>query len=96
MDTKSLAKRGSTFWFIALLSTFILTIKNVIIELRKDAHSKKLRKDIIALIKTIGDMLPAGQGCQFYPNALGFNVNEGFCGIGGLISALISSYELYE
>lgn len=35
MNTKELAKKGSTFWFIALLSTFILTIKNILINLQK-------------------------------------------------------------
>ena len=35
MDTKSLGKRGSTFWFIALLSTLILTLKNIMVNLAK-------------------------------------------------------------
>ena len=47
-------------------------------------------------MKTIGDMIPAGQGAQIYPNLLGFNANEGICGLGGLASALISTYQLYD
>lgn len=35
-ETKSLAKKGATCWFIALFATFILTIKNLVI------HSKKI------------------------------------------------------
>ena len=61
-----------------------------------DQLKAKNKKDVIALVKTVGDMLPAGQGCAFYSDYLGFSVNEGYCGIGGLVSALISSYELYE
>lgn len=50
----------------------------------------------MTLIKTVGDMLPAGQGCEFYFKVFGFNVNEGWCGIGGLVSALLTSYDLYQ
>ena len=56
----------------------------------------KNQKEVLTLIKTVGDMLPAGQGCAFYPDYLGFSVNEGYCGLGGLVSALISSYDLYD
>ena len=50
----------------------------------------------MTLIKTVGDMLPAGQGCGFYQDYLGFSVNEGYCGLGGLVSALITSYDLFD
>ena len=95
LKTKALAKRGSTFWFIALVSTFILTIKNIVAlnqKIDKPDTKDKIRKEVLLLIKTFGDMLPAGQGCQFYQNAFGFKVNEGYCGLGGLTSAVISSY----
>ena len=61
-----------------------------------EALRSKNQKEILTLVKTAGDMLPAGQGCAFYPDYLGFSVNEGYCGLGGLVSALISSYDLYE
>jgi len=48
------------------------------------------------LVKTIGDLLPSGQGCQFYEKVFGFTVNEGLCGLGGLVSAILTSYDLYE
>lgn len=35
MDVKQLGKRGATFWFIALLSTLLLTLKNIFINFRK-------------------------------------------------------------
>lgn len=57
---------------------------------------KRNQKEVITLIKTVGDMLPAGQGCEFYPKVFKFSVNEGACGLGGLVSAVISSYELFE
>lgn len=37
MKAKELGKKGAMFWFIALLSTFILTIKNLIMTLQKSA-----------------------------------------------------------
>ena len=48
------------------------------------------------LIKTLGDLIPAGQGSEIYPKYFGFNFHEGYCGLGGLVSALISTYQLYD
>lgn len=50
----------------------------------------------IKILKVLGDIVPAGQGSQVFPNYLGFTASDSACGLGGLISALISSYELYE
>lgn len=41
MDAKELSKRGSSCWFIALLSTLILTIKNILLNRAKISHLKK-------------------------------------------------------
>ena len=41
MDVKALGKKGSTFWFIALLSTFILTLKNIFINIQKISKAKE-------------------------------------------------------
>lgn len=41
-------------------------------------------------------MIPAGQGSEVFPNLLGFTANDSACGLGGLTSALITSYQLYE
>ena len=40
-DPKSLSKRGSTCWFIALLSTLILTLKNLVINTKNITKSQK-------------------------------------------------------
>lgn len=59
------------------------------------ALKKANNKELLTLIKTLGDILPAGQGAQIYERFFGFKVNEGYCAIGGLISALLTSYDLY-
>lgn len=41
LDTKLMGKRGSTCWFIALLATLILTIKNIILNFGKISYLKK-------------------------------------------------------
>lgn len=41
MDAKELAKKGSTCWFIALLATFVLTIKNIVINTAKISYLQK-------------------------------------------------------
>ena len=57
---------------------------------------KKRHALALNLLKTIGDIIPAGQGSQIFENILGFKANEKLCGLGGLLSALISCYQLYE
>jgi hypothetical protein len=41
VDAKEMGKRGATCWFIALLSTFILCIKNIIINYLKISAIQK-------------------------------------------------------
>lgn len=40
-DTKEMAKKGATCWFIALLATFILSIKNIIVNTGKINYIQK-------------------------------------------------------
>jgi len=48
------------------------------------------------LIKVLGDIIPAGQGSEMFQTLFGFTVNDKLCGLGGFVSALITSYQLYE
>jgi len=50
----------------------------------------------LKIIKVVGDIIPAGQGSEVFQNYLGFTATDSSCGLGGFVSALISSYELYE
>jgi hypothetical protein len=36
---------------------------------------KIIYQELFNLIKIVGDMLPAGQGCEFYYKVFKFNVN---------------------
>lgn len=47
-------------------------------------------------MKVVGDIVPAGQGSEIFPKVLGFTANDSWCGLGGLVSAIITSYQLYD
>ena len=67
-------------------------------EKKKDYQAIKAKRDAIYLkiVKVLGDVIPAGQGSEFFPNVLNFTANDSACGLGGLVSALLTSYQLYE
>jgi hypothetical protein len=50
---------------------------------------------ILNLIKILGDMIPAAQGAQIWAKIFGTPASDGLAGLGGLISAAITSYQLY-
>ena len=51
---------------------------------------------VLNIIKVVGDVIPAGQGSDIFPNVFGLTVNDSWCGLGGLVSAVLSSYQLYD
>jgi peroxin-11B len=57
----------------------------------------KLKKKgiVLNIIKSLGDLITASQGSEIAPKLLKINFNDGWVGIGGLVSALITSYQLY-
>jgi hypothetical protein len=57
---------------------------------------KKRSELLLNLIKTVGDMIPAGQGSEILPNFFSFSASDSLVGIGGFISAIITSYQLYD
>jgi hypothetical protein len=67
-------------------------------EKKKDYQASKAKQTAIYLniIKVLGDVIPAGQASEFFPNVLGISANDSACGLGGLVSALLTSYQLYE
>lgn len=62
---------------------------------RLKALKQKKKGIVLNIIKFLGDLIPASQGSEIAPNLLKINFNDGWVGIGGLISALITSYQLY-
>lgn len=48
------------------------------------------------MVKVLGDVIPAGQGSEAFQNLFGFTANDSVCGIGGLIAAILTSYQLYD
>ena len=47
------------------------------------------------LLKIFGDMIPAAQASETLQTLFGLSANDKICGMGGLVSALITSYQLY-
>jgi lipid-A-disaccharide synthase-like uncharacterized protein len=118
-DSKKYNKVAMWFWFLALLSGLIQSIRLVIllnhreIALAKKLHEakdqdlenkKKVLRNIRALKKEqylkiigqLGDMIPAGQGSEIIPKLFKKNFNDGWIGLGGFVSAVVSSYQLYN
>ena len=115
-DPKQFGKYGMTFWFIALVSTLVLTLRDLYkthaalnyfksqSELSSEEqdsaarvrdYSKKRYELLLNLIKTLGDIIPAGQGSEILPK-IGLSFTDSTVGLGGLVSAIITSYQLYD
>lgn len=47
------------------------------------------------LAKTLGDMITSSQASEIFPKLTGKNFNDGWIGLGGLTSAVITCYQLY-
>jgi len=76
------------------LNTAESTERDLLKERLKKMHAG--RKDIyLTIAKTLGDMVPAAAGAELPQKILKKTFNDGFIGIGGLISAVITSYQLY-
>ena len=61
----------------------------------KDIKNKR-KEHFLNLLKTLGDMITASQGSEIFPNLFKKNWNDGWIGVGGLTSALITSYQIYN
>lgn len=48
------------------------------------------------MLKTVGDIIPAGQGAEVWQTLFGITANDKICGLGGLVSAVITCYQLYN
>lgn len=58
--------------------------------------AKKAKKDcVLNIIKYFGDLITASQGSEIAPKLLKITFNDGWIGIGGFISAMITSYQLF-
>jgi hypothetical protein len=55
----------------------------------------KKKECVLNIIKQVGDLITAGQGSEIAPKIFKINFNDFWVGIGGLTSALITSYQLY-
>ncbi|KAL4493142.1 hypothetical protein ABPG72_003227 [Tetrahymena utriculariae] len=57
---------------------------------------RKQRVDIyLSIIKNLGDTITAGQASNLWPTLLNKNASDGLIGLGGFVSAVITSYQLY-
>lgn len=67
-------------------------------ERKKDMLSSVAKRQDIVLniIKVGGDVIPAGQTAELFSILFGFNANDTWCGLGGLVSAILTSYQLYD
>lgn len=56
----------------------------------------RLKSEVILnIVKSLGDLIPAMSGAEIPQKLFKRTFNDGWIGIGGLISAVITSYQLY-
>ena len=80
------------------IENFLANCREDEVDVRKNQLKvlKQKKKEIVLnIIKTVGDMIPASQGSEVAPNIFKVNFNDGWMGLGGFISAVITSYQLY-
>ena len=65
--------------------------------LRDKRNSLRKRKfeNTLNLLKNLGDSVTASQALSLPKKVLGFDFNDGQVGFGGLLSAVITCYQLY-
>lgn len=61
-----------------------------------DDLSRTRRKMIMEIAKTIGDLIIASNGALIPYRILGKQFSEKWVGIGGMVSAIISIYEIWQ
>ena len=83
---------------IGSMSKYGSTSENEVKEKSKELKGLLAKKKglILNIVKVVGDIIPSGQASEVLPNVLGINANDSWCGMGGLVSALLTSYQLYD
>ena len=83
---------------IGSMSKYGSTSENEVKEKSKELKGLLAKKKgiVMNIVKVAGDIIPSGQASEVLPNVLGINANDSWCGMGGLVSALLSSYQLYD
>ncbi|CAD8111729.1 unnamed protein product [Paramecium primaurelia] len=108
-DPKPLQKKAMTFWFIAIITNLVDTIRQLVVNfqyIQQNKNNQSASQQIINkqnqnktlylnLIKIFGDLMPAGQGSEFFPKVFKINLNDGVIGLGGLISGAVAAYQAY-
>ncbi len=62
---------------------------------KRMALAKRKFDNTLNLLKNLGDMVTASQGISLPKTLFGFDFNDGQVGFGGLLSAVITCYQLY-
>lgn len=67
-------------------------------EKKKEYQGAEKKRMLLGLnlLKVLGDIIPAGQGSEVFKTLFGWTANDKLCGLGGFVSAVITSYQLYE
>lgn len=111
LDAKQMNKYGAFWWFVGLClgqAVCLIRLSELAAEeaaLRSkeaDEETKRALKAVyfkkvteyLNIIKQAGDMVTSSQAIEL-PSKFGFNFNDGQVGLGGLVSSVITMYQLY-
>mmetsp|Transcript_17445 Transcript_17445/g.19600 ORF Transcript_17445/g.19600 Transcript_17445/m.19600 type:complete len:225 (+) Transcript_17445:19-693(+) len=110
-DPKQLNKYGALWWFMGLVlgqAVAFIKLSELAQEeagIRKKERNEDTKKALVQvqakkfteylnIIKQGGDMITSSQAIEL-PHKFGFSFNDGTVGLGGLLSAVITMYQLY-
>lgn len=89
LDWQKYHRIGLRIRFVALLVSLLTFVYQSAL---KDMNTKEKRNITLKAAKNFFDLLPAGKDSSFLGSAFG----ERFVSVGGLTSALISTYQIYH
>lgn len=84
-------------WLIGILWELLKNLYELlIIGLSERKDKNKMIEIMISIVGKLGDLLPASSGVNLAEKILGFEPNEGLIGLGGLTSAIIAMWGLWN
>lgn len=83
---------AGVFWLASLL----ISIPVLLLESSSNPDKKEAQNQLINAVKYAFDLLPAAKESQLLAHLFNYQISQRMQGIGGLVSALISTYQVIK